>query len=653
MSEGITLKRIIDMDEAAELSSSDYALVDSATGGPKKFALGNELSSLKEDFSDLSDRTVGVYSINGYLRADNKWGQSNPVSNSVSYVVNVKPQVSYFIRSTHTCVGAFLKSLPSGDFWANNTSMSEHYATGASRTTFTASMPVGTTPSDAKYLVISQMVNGNDWSPTTMTIDGYDYTIDLKANLYNKTEILKWNALAYVSGNAITWEKTTNGVCSLKIDNEIVIRDDTHSLYPIEISKASYLSVMSSATDYVTVTDDIVTGNSFAIYYDFKNSELKVSSPQDANIYKNSIILFANVYASYTYGALLDSANSISINQLEKDVQTLNDEIDSLDPVSVPTYLTSEVSDTIDALINASTEKAMIIAFATDNHYGASDGNNWKDTINTIKAINQKYRLDAVIEGGDMINGDETAVNAQNRLTVMIADMNIPNVLSYATVGNHDDDSFTTSQSVLLPESKLYALMGRPFSRNYDNISNTKTYGYKDFPMYGIRLIILDSRIGDNRNGEDPLNWGFDTDQISWLENVALDTDYQVVIFSHMGVTKEYSVANYQPVNGAIVREKIETFIANGGVVIGFFHGHTHWDHIGQYSETNGFHEVSTGCSRVQTYTPSYAPTGAIVQNRASGTVTQELYDIIVIKPESRIVNMIRFGAGNDRSFAY
>ena len=53
MPEGITLKRIIDMDEAAELTSSDYALVDSATGGPKKFALGNELSSLKEDITSL------------------------------------------------------------------------------------------------------------------------------------------------------------------------------------------------------------------------------------------------------------------------------------------------------------------------------------------------------------------------------------------------------------------------------------------------------------------------------------------------------------------------------------------------------------------------------------------------------------------------
>ena len=52
MAEGITLKRIIDMDEATELSSSDYVLVDSQTGGPKKFALGGELTSLKEDKAD-------------------------------------------------------------------------------------------------------------------------------------------------------------------------------------------------------------------------------------------------------------------------------------------------------------------------------------------------------------------------------------------------------------------------------------------------------------------------------------------------------------------------------------------------------------------------------------------------------------------------
>lgn len=53
MAEGITLKRIIDMDEAAELTSSDYALVDSSTGGPKKFAIGEALGEIKDGLNDL------------------------------------------------------------------------------------------------------------------------------------------------------------------------------------------------------------------------------------------------------------------------------------------------------------------------------------------------------------------------------------------------------------------------------------------------------------------------------------------------------------------------------------------------------------------------------------------------------------------------
>ena len=68
MSEGITLKRIIDMDEAAELTSSDYALVDSATGGPKKFAIGQALGEIKDGLQDvnedINDITKIIYSKN-------------------------------------------------------------------------------------------------------------------------------------------------------------------------------------------------------------------------------------------------------------------------------------------------------------------------------------------------------------------------------------------------------------------------------------------------------------------------------------------------------------------------------------------------------------------------------------------------------------
>lgn len=58
MPDGITLKRIIDMDETQQLSASDYVLVDSQTGGNRKYALGEELTTLKEDLSSMQTATA-------------------------------------------------------------------------------------------------------------------------------------------------------------------------------------------------------------------------------------------------------------------------------------------------------------------------------------------------------------------------------------------------------------------------------------------------------------------------------------------------------------------------------------------------------------------------------------------------------------------
>ena len=55
MPEGITLKRIIDMDETEQLSSSDYVLVDSSSGGNRKYKLGEDLNNLKDDLTAVED----------------------------------------------------------------------------------------------------------------------------------------------------------------------------------------------------------------------------------------------------------------------------------------------------------------------------------------------------------------------------------------------------------------------------------------------------------------------------------------------------------------------------------------------------------------------------------------------------------------------
>ena len=71
MPEGITLKRIIDMDETQQLSSSDYVLVDSSSGGNRKYNLGEDLNNLKDDLttveSDVTDLKDGLTDLNEEL----------------------------------------------------------------------------------------------------------------------------------------------------------------------------------------------------------------------------------------------------------------------------------------------------------------------------------------------------------------------------------------------------------------------------------------------------------------------------------------------------------------------------------------------------------------------------------------------------------
>ena len=89
----------------------------------------------------------------------------------------------------------------------------------------------------------------------------------------------------------------------------------------------------------------------------------------------------------------------------------------------------------------------------------------------------------------------------------------------------------------------------------------------------------------------------------------------------------------------------------------GFFNGHTHKDFMAVNSI--GVNEVQTGCQNMRqsgsagTYSYNDGEYTPSVPSRTLGTATQELWDIVVISPEEGAVNIIRYGAGNDRSYSY
>jgi hypothetical protein len=176
-------------------------------------------------------------------------------------------------------------------------------------------------------------------------------------------------------------------------------------------------------------------------------------------------------------------------------------------------------------------------------------------------------------------------------------------------------------------------------------------YWYKDYDSFGIRIICLDSHMGEGTNGYGS-SWGYPKEVIDWVRDKALDTNYQVLFLSHIPLTADYNAYQSPIINSELLRGIIKNFMTNGGTVIGFIHGHTHWDFIGM-KEDNTFYEISIGASNATVSYGPYKPENAIVPDRISGTATEDLWDIVIIQPESRQIKMIRFGAGTDRIICY
>lgn len=65
MPDGIDLKRIIDLDPETTVTDDDYTIVDSATGGAKKFALGQALNDLNEDITNIETTLDSKANIDG------------------------------------------------------------------------------------------------------------------------------------------------------------------------------------------------------------------------------------------------------------------------------------------------------------------------------------------------------------------------------------------------------------------------------------------------------------------------------------------------------------------------------------------------------------------------------------------------------------
>lgn len=394
----------------------------------------------------------------------------------------------------------------------------------------------------------------------------------------------------------------------------------------------------------------------------------------------NAVITDLNSLSNMIHPTALNTATSLrehtdlntkNFIQLDQEVEKFNKQEMGI-PAGISNYFITEAEACRDSLELICDEPCYLIGFVTDSHYyGYGDGNNWPRTVKNIMAVNTLYPLDCIIHGGDIVTGNLAKSSTIRDIRTVRNSMtaNFKNVIMLT--GNHDDNSYYDPEereydtnTDWLNDNTLFGLFGRLPSTKAHFLNNYNACWW-DIEELNLRIICLDAILPNSLGINQSTNWGYSAEEIAWLTSVlasARNNERHVAIFSHMPATP--SLMNLGT-NGVLqgsnigdtpaentVRKIINNFIADGGIFVGWFHGHTHRDKITKVTGNN-FTECATGCSMcngtVEESTNDYGKQEA----RALNTVTEDLWDIIVIKPYSKTVKLVRFGAGDDRDFNY
>lgn len=325
------------------------------------------------------------------------------------------------------------------------------------------------------------------------------------------------------------------------------------------------------------------------------------------------------------------------------------------------------------------------VGFITDDHHQLSGYS--PHSLNHyvyMAAASRRARLDAVVAGGDNINGwfgkQEKLVETR-QATSVLANRSAAGTDVYYVFGNHDSGIGQNGNNT--PETCLSDTEIKAYYRTADKVygetrDGDSLYGYKDYSDKKVRLIWLNSfdlPYTLNSDGTYKYNFltqsGYQNQQLTWLANQALmlpDNTWQVMIFTHCPLPGTFEVAAGQPqlsqYNSDVLVGIINAFQSGTkysqadasralpinvtcdytsqgkAVVIGLFSGHIHRD--GQITY-DGINCVETACSLCHA--------GDI--GRIKDTITEDCWDIFSVDTGNRKIHAYRFGYGTDRDLTY
>lgn len=283
----------------------------------------------------------------------------------------------------------------------------------------------------------------------------------------------------------------------------------------------------------------------------------------------------------------------------------------------------------------------LTLCLLTDSHYTVNG--TWEDTADNIGktlAIMGRNRaaeagreaaVDGIVHLGDFTDGMTSKKVTSHYIRNMLTDLHRNHVPVYVTLGNHDFNYFRGNKQRFSME-ELRGLFDLE-----------QEYYYRDFEKQKIRCLFLISY-----NPDTPIRYGFTPKEVDWVKETLEGTPkgYKVLIFSHEAPLDHLDFWARIIRNGKNLMQVLEDYNAKADCqILAFIHGHTHAEHVYRGSS---FPIISIGSNKCE-YFPEKKPEGAHAYDRKIGTVTQDLWDILLVDGECERLHFVRFGAGEDR----
>ena len=312
----------------------------------------------------------------------------------------------------------------------------------------------------------------------------------------------------------------------------------------------------------------------------------------------------------------------------------------------IKNYFVNEMKDTIDKARKENTEPALVFPWVTDIHRYKAPVQTFENMIQNIKRASEKICMDFLLNTGDTIEGDDqqnVSLGYAYDSVAALKEIGIP--LMYVN-GNHDNNPYISSGALVFNLKQVFGGFFTATKGVKCNINENGTDYYFDYENFGVRFIALNSC-----NSTKAINYGFGDSTAEWLED-ALDTANYVILASHVSPVSAHVWNNIDPANGTAIKNKLTSFVTNGGKLI-ILTGHSHVD----AEFVSPFIEITNVCQKFEQADISTSQYQAIsgmidgIRNpaRTAGTMTEDAWSIVVFKPYSKDIDIIRFGAGVDR----